>query len=50
MSWAFRRVTRREASTLSELRLREGLTWRDIDGELVAVDAVKSSYLSANAA
>jgi Coenzyme PQQ synthesis protein D (PqqD) len=35
---------------LSELRLREGLTWREIDGEVVAVDAVKSTYLSANAA
>jgi hypothetical protein len=35
---------------LSELRLRSGLTWREIDGELVAVDAVKSTYLSANVA
>jgi hypothetical protein len=34
---------------LSELRLREDLTWREIDGEVVAVDAVKSTYLSANA-
>ena len=35
---------------MSELRLREGLTWREIDGEVVAVDAVKSTYLSANPA
>jgi hypothetical protein len=34
-----------------ELRLREeGLSWREIDGELVAVDLATSQYLGANPA
>lgn len=34
---------------MSELRLREdGLKWREIEGEMVAVDVRTSTYLSAN--
>jgi hypothetical protein len=34
---------------VTELRLREeGLKWREIDGEMVAVDVRTSTYLSAN--
>ena len=34
---------------MSDLRLREeDLSWRQIDAEIVAVDVVKSTYLSAN--
>jgi hypothetical protein len=34
---------------MTELRLRdEGLTWREIEGEMVAVDIRTSTYLSAN--
>jgi Coenzyme PQQ synthesis protein D (PqqD) len=34
---------------MTELRLREeGLKWREIDGEMVAVDVRTSTYLSAN--
>ena len=34
---------------MSQLRLRnEALSWRQIDAEIVAVDATKSVYLSAN--
>jgi hypothetical protein len=36
---------------MSELKLRsDELTWRDIDGEIVAVDVASSVYLSANPA
>jgi hypothetical protein len=35
----------------SDLRLRDhDLTWREIDGEVVAVDVAKSAYLSSNPA
>jgi hypothetical protein len=34
---------------MTELRLREdGLKWREIDGEMVAVDVRTSTYLTAN--
>jgi hypothetical protein len=36
---------------MNDLRLRtRDLSWRDIDGEIVAVDVASSSYLSANPA
>lgn len=36
---------------MSELRLREEhLSWREVDGEIVAVDVSTSRYLSANPA
>jgi hypothetical protein len=36
---------------MNELRLRpDDLNWREIDGEVVAVDAETSTYLSANPA
>jgi hypothetical protein len=36
---------------LNELRLRSAeLSWRQIDGEIVAVDVASSAYLSTNAA
>jgi coenzyme PQQ synthesis protein D (PqqD) len=35
---------------VSPLRLRrEGVTWLEVDGEVVALDAESSKYLSANA-
>jgi hypothetical protein len=35
---------------MTELRLRDdGLKWREIEGEMVAVDVRTSTYLSANA-
>jgi hypothetical protein len=34
---------------VSELRLRDdGIAWREIDGEMVAIDLVTNTYLSAN--
>lgn len=36
---------------MNELRLRtQELSWREIDGELVAVDVARSAYLSSNPA
>jgi hypothetical protein len=36
---------------MPDLRLREeDLTWREIDGEIVAIDVAKSAYLSSNPA
>lgn len=35
--------------SVTELRLREeGLRWREIDGEIVALDVTTSTYLAAN--
>jgi coenzyme PQQ synthesis protein D (PqqD) len=34
---------------VSELRLRpDALSWREVDGELVAIDTLTSTYLGAN--
>jgi hypothetical protein len=36
---------------MPDLKLREeDLTWREIDGEIVAIDVAKSAYLSSNPA
>jgi hypothetical protein len=36
---------------MHDLRLRTGeLSWREVDGEIVAVDVASSAYLSANPA